>query len=138
MLLCLLFYVVDFNDAHTEKVAAEATALRIKDLDATANAWCVARWGFQYYAEQAGMKPVLPDESNLAPGDFLVVSDGPYFPQPVAEHINRYRITPVTELLFEDRLPLGTMLGFYSTGIPIHHHEGPRRTVRIYRIEAKL
>jgi hypothetical protein len=139
ILLGLFFYAVDFNDAHTEKVAAEATAQQIKDMGMDAHSsWYVARWGFQYYAERAGMKPVLPDESHFAPGDLLAISDGSYFPQPVAEHINRYRIEPVKELVFQDRLPLGTMLGFYSTGIPIHHHEGPRRTVRIYRIAAKL
>jgi hypothetical protein len=138
ILLGLFFYAVDFNDAHTEKVAAEATARQIKDTGMDANSWYVARWGFQYYAERAGMKPVLPDESNFAPGDLLAISDGSYFPQPVAEHINRYRIEPVKELVFQDRLPLGTMLGFYSNGIPIHHHQGPRRTVRIYRIAAKL
>ncbi len=138
MVLGLFFYAIDFHDAKVEKVAAEATAQQIKDMGMEAHSWYVARWGFQYYAERAGMKPVLPDESNFAPGDLLAISDGSYFPQPVAEHINRYRIEPVKELVFQDRLPLGTMLGFYSTGIPIHHHEGPRRTVRIYRIAAKL
>jgi hypothetical protein len=138
MALGLLFYGVDFNDARTEKVAAEATAQRINDLGGAANAWYVARWGFQYYAERAGMKPVFPDESEFRPGDLLAISDGPAFTQATAAHINNYRLEPLTELIFEDRLPLGTMLGFYSTGIPIHHHEGPRRTVKIYRIVAKI
>jgi hypothetical protein len=94
----------------------------------------VARWGFQFYAERAGMKPVLPDQSNFQPGDWLVISDSIYFPKPVAAHINRYQIIPVAEIVLADRLPLRTMLGYYNSGLPMQHQEGPRRTVRIYRI----
>ena len=133
--LGLLFYAVDFRDAYVEKAAAQKTARQIAEMRPGKNAWYVARWGFQYYAEQAGMKPVLPDESNLRPGDYLAIPDSVYFPQPVAAHIQRYRIEPVSEIVFADRLPLATMLGYYNSGIPIHHHEGPRRRVTIYRIE---
>ena len=83
------------------------------------------------------MKPVFPDESNLQPGDWLAISDGPAYTKAVAEHLSRYRLEPMTKLEFKDRLPLGTMLGYYSTGIPIHHQEGPRRIVQIYRVAEK-
>ena len=142
MALGLLFYVVDLHDAQVEKLAAQATAKTISELkdhspkDQATN-WYVARWGFQYYAEHAGMKPVFPDESNLQVGDWLATSDGPAYTKAVAEHLSRYRLEPITKLVFEDRLPLGTMLGYYSTGIPIHHQEGPRRIVRIYRVGEK-
>jgi hypothetical protein len=134
MLLGLLFYAVDFRDSYVEKSAVEQSLQQITALGPASNTWYVARWGFQYYAERAGMKPVLPDQSDFQPGDWLVISDSIYFPQPVAAHINRYKIDPVSEVVIEDRLPLQTMLGYYSSGIPIQHHEGPRRTIRIYRV----
>ncbi len=143
MMLGGFFYLVDFHDARVEQLAAQTTVQKISEFkDAspngqTATEWYVARWGFQYYAELAGMKPVYPDESNLKPGDWLAISDGPHYPKPLAEHLSRFRLEPVTRLVFEDRLPLGTMLGYYSTGIPIHHHEGPRRLVSIYRVAEK-
>ena len=141
MTLGLLFYVVDFHDAQVEKLAAESTLQKIaRDFQLPgdqSSAWYVARWGFQYYAEHGGMKPVFPDESNLRPGDWLAISDGPAYTKAVSTHLSRYRLEPMTELVFKDRLPLGTMLGYYSTGIPIHHHEGPRRIVSIYRVAAK-
>ena len=134
MLLGLLFYAVDFRDAFVEELAVEKCEHQIAAIGPTATTWYVARWGFQHYAEQAGMKPVLPDQSDFQPGDWLVISDSVYFPKPVAAHISRYKIDPVTQVVVEDRLPLQTALGYYNSGIPIQHHEGPRRTVKIYRI----
>lgn len=128
------FYAVDFRDAYVEKAAVEKSSQQIAAIGPTATTWYVARWGFQYYAERAGMKPVLPDQSDFQPGDWLVISDSIYFPKPVSAHINRYQIDPVTQVVLEDRLPLQTMLGYYNSGLPIQHHEGPRRRVRIYRI----
>lgn len=142
MPLALLFYAVDFNDAQVEKAAAETTASTIANLNSLSHndqsvTWYVARWGFQFYAERAGMKPVFPDESKLQPGDWLAVSDGPANTKVVTEYLGRYRLEPMKKLEFTDRFPLGTMFGYYSTGIPIHHQEGPRRIVQIYRVAEK-
>ena len=147
MALGLLFYAVDFRDAEVEKIAVERAAQKIAELrsrpSATAtqisgsrggDVWYVARWGFQYYAERSGMKPVIADESKFQAGDWLVISDGLHHPQVVAEHIGRYQIEPVGQLSVADSFPLGTMMGYYNSGIPIDHHEGPRRTVSLYRI----
>jgi hypothetical protein len=142
MPLALLFYAVDFRDAQVEKAAVETTAKTISELNYhspgdQSTTWYVARWGFQFYAERAGMMPVFPDESRLQPGDWLALSDGPANTKAVTEYLSRYRLEPLTKLEFTDRLPLGTMLGYYSTGIPIHHQEGPRRIVQIYRVAEK-
>ena len=135
IVLGLIFYLVDFRDAYVEKAAAQKAAERISETGSGNIAWYVGRWGFQYYAEHAGMKPLLPDESTFQPGDQLAIPDGPYFPQPLAVAlINRYRIEPVSQIVLEDQLPLQTMMGYYSTGIPMRHHEGPRRKVTVYRI----
>ena len=142
MPLALLFYAVDFHDAQVEKTAVETTAktiseLKYQRLNDQSSTWYVARWGYQFYAERAGMKPVFPDESKLKPGDWLALCDGPVNTKAVTEYLSHYRLEPMTKLEFTDRLPLGTMLGYYSTGIPIHHQEGPRRIVQIYRVAEK-
>ncbi len=141
MALGLLFYVVDFKDAVTEKVAAEGSAQRIAvlpDARGVQDVWYLGRWGFQYYAERAGMNPVIADESKLQEGDWLVIPDGSYYPRPVAEHLSRYKMELVDQFEIGDWLPLRTMMGYYNSGIPLSHHEGPRRTVRIYRIISGL
>jgi hypothetical protein len=135
ILLGLLFYAVDFRDAYVEKAAIEKARQAIATMPPAANTWYLGRWGLQFYAEQANMKPVLPDESALQPGDRLVITDSVYSPPPVLAHLRRYQIAPVAEFALADGLPLSTMLGLYNSGIPIHHQEGPRRRVRIYLVE---
>jgi MFS family permease len=135
VVLGLLFYIVDFRDAYVEKAAIEKSRRTISTMPSAGNTWYLGRWGLQFYGEQAGMKPVLPDESELRSGDFVVTTDSVYAPEPVLAHLRRYQMTPVAEFALADRLPLSTMLGFYNSGIPIHHQDGPRRRVKIYRIE---
>ncbi|MEA2204523.1 MAG: hypothetical protein QOE77_1299 [Blastocatellia bacterium] len=135
VVLGLLFYIVDFRDAYVEKAAIDKARRTIATMPSAGSTWYLGRWGLQFYGEQAGMKPVLPDESDLRPGDFVVTTDSVYAPEPVLAHLRRYQMNPVTEFALADRLPLSTMLGFYNSGIPIHHQDGPRRRVKIYRIE---
>lgn len=132
--LGLLFYAVDFRDAYVEKAAVEKAQQTISTMPSAANTWYLGRWGLQFYAEQAGMKPVLPDESVFHRGDWLVTTDSIYAPEPVLAHLRRHELVPVAEFALADRLPLSTMLGYYSSGIPIHHQVGPRRRVKIYRV----
>jgi len=118
-----------------EKAAIEKSKRTIASMPPADNTWYLGRWGLQFYGEQAGMKPVLPDESVFQPGDWLVTTDSVYAPEPVLAHLRRYHLVPVAEFALEDAFPLSTMLGYYNTGIPIHHQQGPRRRVKIYRIE---
>jgi hypothetical protein len=134
MTLGLFFYSVDLHDAFVEKIAAERADRRARELDPNGNRWYFARWGFQFYAERAGMKPVVPDESDFHNGDWVIIPDGIQLPKPVAEHLARYRLEPVTQVIVEGYLPVKTMLGYYNSGIPLDHHEGPRRSVRLYRV----
>ncbi|MDX6614449.1 MAG: hypothetical protein QOD75_3635 [Blastocatellia bacterium] len=133
--LGLLFYAVDFRDAFVEKAAIEKAGRIVATMGPAHTTWYLGRWGLQFYGEQAGMKPVFADESVLRPGDWLVTTDSVYAPPPVMAHLRRYQMTPVAEFALADRLPLSTMLGFYNSGIPIHHQEGPRRRVKIYQID---
>jgi hypothetical protein len=135
ILLGLLFYAVDFRDAYVETAAIEKAKQTIATMRPAGDTWYLGRWGLQFYAEQSGMKPVLPDESAFHRGDRLVTTDSVYSPEPVLAHLRRYQIVPVAEFALADRIPLSTMLGYYNSGIPIHHQEGPRRRVKIYLIE---
>jgi hypothetical protein len=134
MALGLIFYVVDLNDAFVEKIAAERADRRTRELAPNVHRWYFARWGFQFYAERAGMMSVVPDRSVFQNGDWLVLTDGLTLPPPVADNLSRYHLEPVERLTVDSWLPVKTMLGFYSTGLPLSHQEGPRRTVSLYRI----
>ena len=40
-----------------------------------ATIWYVGHWGFQFYAERAGLKAIVPNRSKLRAGDWLVIPD---------------------------------------------------------------
>lgn len=135
-LLGLVFYAVDYRDAWTQREAARQAAALVRAQEPRAVIWYVGHWGFQFYAEAAGMRPVVPGWPDYAlhQGDWLVV------PSPSLEQ-QRIRLDPqdlelVEELSSSDALPLRTVRCFYgtATGVPLEHREGPRLTVAIYRV----
>jgi hypothetical protein len=102
--------------------------------------WYVGHWGFQHYAEGAGMVPVVPDRSMLRPGDWLVVPWGVH-QQMIVIDLARADVIcdyPSADAPDEDPWPYRTIMCFYSdaAGVPLRHRDGRRLAVRIYRVRA--
>jgi hypothetical protein len=134
----LLFYGVDLLDARVQRNAPEAAAGYIHAQQADPNGpsptiWYVGHWGFQFYAERAGMKPVVPDFSLLRRGDWLIVPDRRWEQQTIAIDPDRARAEPVV-VRIPETLPWRTVRCFYGGYVPLEHHAGPRMEVAIYRI----
>jgi hypothetical protein len=138
VVLGLGYYAVDFCDAWGWKAAADGAAAVVRQQDPGAHIWYVGHWGFQFYAEHAGMRPVIPGDSGrpLRRGDWLVIPDDRLNRQAV--RIDWKRTEPVADLAVLDHLPLRTVQGFYGTGtgVALAHHRGPRVGVTIYRVIA--
>lgn len=134
VLLGLLVFAVDYRDAAAQRQAIADAAERARAA-AVADVWYVGHWGFQYYAERAGMRPVVPGQSQLHAGDWLVV------PEP---RITQQRITlppanltasgPPIEL--SDWLPLHTIVTYYSGRVPLSARSGARLHVDVLRVTA--
>jgi hypothetical protein len=108
----------------------------------TPTVWYVGHWGFQHYAERAGMVPVVPGRSELLAGDWLVKPDW-RITQQVMYPPDPDEADPLPDLpglVASDGLPLRTIMCFYadSRGVPLEHHEGPRVPVTIYHIKANF
>src|SRR5262249_52040566 len=58
--LGLLFHGIDVRDAWVQRLAAEEAAARVRR-QVHGTIWYVGHWGFQFYAEWAGLVPVVPD-----------------------------------------------------------------------------
>lgn len=130
------FFFVDVRGAVAHKMGAELAATLIREREPGARIWYVGHWGFQYYAERAGMMAVVPNHTRLHAGDWLVVPDRrQVHQQGIAldpEHTELAEVCAVA-----DSLPLRTVFNYYGGHIPLAHHEGPRLTVRVYRVRAE-
>jgi hypothetical protein len=134
ILLGFTFYAVDLSDAFARKDAALGAAAAVRRHEASARIWFSGHWEFQYYAERAGMRPVVAGVSRLRPGDWLVVPDDSVDRQEVVlDPANLQAFAPV---VVNGCLPVTTAWAFYGTGtgVPLRHHDGPLVRVDVYRV----
>src|SRR5262249_57413658 len=93
------------------------------------NVWFTGHWGFQYYAERAGMKPLIADESLLRAGDWVVLTltgqdkQMVWVPESTLDQIGR--VAP------RDSIPLSTRGIYTGEGPPLIPQEGPRIDIGI-------
>jgi hypothetical protein len=149
IILGLVYYGVDLTDARAAKQAAESAAAFVREREPQATIWYTGHWGFQFYAERAGMKAVIPDDlqQRLHRGDWLVVPEPRFEQQDI--RLQSDQVELVAEVSIVDTLPLRTVRCFYGTGtgVPLEHHPGPgeegsgrpgsgwpRFSVKIYRV----
>jgi hypothetical protein len=130
IVLGLGFYALDLRDAYAQKIAVE-NAAELLLRQGAGRVWYVGHWGFQYYAERVGMRPVVPGESKLRQGDWLVVPSR-FIDQQEIELMNES--TELVHILgVEDFVPLRTVPCYYGGDSPVERHDGPRLRVQIYR-----
>jgi hypothetical protein len=125
------YYALDLDEALTQKQAVEAIVRQVHP-EAGGSIWYVGHWGFQYYAERAGMKPVIPTTTLLRAGDYLVIPDAHVIQQSIALPQEALRLEGwycKTRLL-----PLRMIPCFYGGTAPLDHADGDALRVRIYRV----
>jgi 4-amino-4-deoxy-L-arabinose transferase-like glycosyltransferase len=136
--LGLLFYAADWREAFAEKQAVAAALKRIGPLPAGATVWHTASWGFQYYAEDAGIKLLIPEHTSdgstpptptrLHAGDWLLLVDV-HIPQEwVHPPEDAARVVDSVEI--SDGLTLDA-LHFYSGRAPLEHRDRNKPRVRV-------
>jgi hypothetical protein len=101
--------------------------------------WFVGHWGFQYYCERAGMKPLVPGETVARAGDFVVIPAYPDagFHRPYAGFTVREPVWEGDEVAvtaWEDWLMAQTVPNFYGGMNPVAGRDHPRLRVRVYRL----
>lgn len=128
-------------DAFPEKVLAERAGKmpQVREQDATV--WYAGHWGFQYYCERTGMKPVIDGKTIAEPGDYLVwplIPDHAGFYRPNNLSVPRPPPATAAELIaiyeWDDVLSAQTIPNFYGGTEPIVGRDVPRLRVGLYRI----
>ncbi len=133
-------HVLDCWDAQAERDLAERAAVVAKN-DGSSTAYYQGHWGWQYYCDRAGMKPLLPDKSELKLGDYLVMAelpdkDGFYRPYHggATFELDRTAIEEVARFVADDALSAVTIPTLYGGPVPIRGRDHARLCVVVYRI----
>jgi hypothetical protein len=132
ILLGLGFTALDWRDAQAEQEAVERSVDFI-NARGGGKVWFASHWGFQYYAEHAGMEMISPTESRLEKGDWVVY---PY--ELTKQHVDKESIPLKREgdVEIDDPVRLQTVWCYYIGYTAVENRSGPRVTVRIYRVTA--
>lgn len=139
VLLGLGFLGVDIWDANAQKRGAEAAAQLVR-ANGGGTIWYVGHWGFQYYAEHEGMKPVAPpsrwgrtyEPSHLKAGDWLILPD-PRIDQQTIK-LDPHQTKLIDTWVANDWLPLRTSSNYYGGWTPLEHQQGPRLEVEVRKV----
>jgi hypothetical protein len=133
-----LFFGVDLKEALATRQAVEDSAQWIWLRSAPGSRiFYLGHWGFQYYAEAAGMIAAVDRQfyrrTILRAGDWLIVPSTRIFQQRF--WIDPERTEKAHVLLLRDGLPLRTFFCYYMGWTPLERHDGPRLVVTIYRVK---
>jgi hypothetical protein len=134
VLLALLFAVTDLGDALTRRRGVLQGIERIEALRAGQGGgtpWFVGHWGFRYYADRGGLRALIPNESMLREGDWLVIPRGVNQP--------RLRRSPaelerVEVLAVRSEWPWSTLPGAYAGYRSIRPQPDDQIQMQIYRV----
>ncbi len=140
----LLFFAVDCWDAYPEKTLAERAGETARPGPGEI-VWYNGHWGFQYYCDRVGMKPVIPGHSTLKPGDWLVYpllpddDDGFFRPWHggASFFIDPNHVENVATWTWNDVLPAQTVPNLYGGDVPIQNRDYPRLKVGVFRVVAE-
>ena len=135
--LGLFYFGVDYGEAIVESRAAKDAARQaMARVEPGETAWFAGRWGFRYHAEMAGLTPLAPGRSVLAPGDLLVVHENKVAEEPKIA-IDPAQAEELVTLAY-DAPPLfprlRTVPTYYAGKNPLERQVGPRFVVHVYRI----
>lgn len=129
----LLFYITDWLEARAQEIAAHETAQQPTWRQGAGRFWVLSWWGFGYYAEREGLRPLQLNRDMPRPGDLLAVDRGP---SSFAQTQKILQLEPIATLIVRDSFPFRTLIGYYHGGTPLENQRDGRSPVTIYRVTA--
>jgi 4-amino-4-deoxy-L-arabinose transferase-like glycosyltransferase len=137
----LALAAIDTLDAYPEKVIPNDIVRIVQERGWMGTGWYVGHWGFQYYCDRLGMKPLLPGRSELQPDDWiafpLAPDENPFF-RPYNGRVrfewDNTAVVRDVELVWLDPLSAQTIPNLYGGKVPILSRKYPRLRVAVYRV----
>jgi hypothetical protein len=129
--LGLVFGIADLLDARArhslQPLIAEELARQGYD-SAKERVWYTGHWGFQFYAEQRGYRPLIAGGNRPRPGDWIVLTSSSTAQDPSAP-MSRV----VSELYVSSPFPLSTTPSGYMSAAAIRRQPLSQNRAYIYR-----
>ncbi len=136
--LGLLYFGSDLADALARRGLVERAAQSFPQLGARnehESRWYIGHWEVQFYAERAGMHPVVAGESRLQAHDWLLLpNDAPR--QPVSLPAGYFRQEAL--LAATSASPWSTISAYYDGPVPLRRQPEIHASVRILRVSRDL
>jgi len=126
---------LDLREAWAQREALETAARQSLAPADSEGRWFIGHWGWQFYAEQLGWKPLIPDRSELKEGDFVLMADGIDGPLmgPPAGSLDDYYET-LAEVVIDDPIGWRTIPTYYHGVAALEAKQGPRVTAKALRV----
>jgi hypothetical protein len=131
ILLGFGYYGVDLRDALAQQSAAEQSALW-GHRQGHGRGYYLGHWGFQFYAERAGLRPVVPDVTRLRCDDWLVVPAAQIAQQKIDISPEAFQASATFRV--DDWIPFSTTSCYYGSRSPLEPLHGARLSVMVYRV----
>lgn len=134
VVLAVGYGALDHCGAWTHQAGVERAAAYIAAQGGEGRVWYVGHWGWQYYADRAGMSPLVARSatpSQVRAGDWLVFPDTRVEQQQVTLAADEVELRH--EVSIAHFVPLRTLWCFHWGRTPLEHCEGTALEVRVYR-----
>jgi hypothetical protein len=133
-----LFFGAELSDARARRAVITRAVERLPQLGARADReaiWYLGHWELQFYAERAGLRPLIAGVSHLRPDDWLVLCFG--VAQPAIDFPpDGFRLRD--ELRAVSPSPWSTIPVYYDGPSPIHRQPEMQTYIRIFRVTRDL
>jgi hypothetical protein len=132
--LGLIFAGIDVADSRLEPTAIHSAAEYIRAHDANARVWFTGHWGTQYAAQREEFQPLVPGQSLLREGDWVIVAPAWVAQQNFDETVLG---EPVHTVVIDRELRLRTLPPSYGGSQCIEWWPAPMLELRVYRVAAR-
>jgi len=133
-----VYFGAELADAHARRDVVARAVERLPQLGARTDRetiWYVGHWELQFYAERAGLRPLIAGVSQLRTHDWLVLCFG--VPQPAIDFPpDAFRLRD--ELRAVSASPWSTIPLYYDGLTPLHRQPAMQSYIRIFRVTRDL
>ena len=133
LVVATLFAIADIGDARARRRAVEVTAERVAAHAPAPDAtlWFRGQWGTRYYAASLGFRPVMPGQTRLREGDWLVDFTTAHR---APLRLRQTALEQVDEIETASAWPWSTIPSYYGGAAPLRRQALAQQHVDVYRV----